>query len=108
MKSIDVLNGRRRRPTHPGELLREDVLPATNLTQQEFANRLGVSRRTVSELLHERRPVTTDMALRLGCVLGNGPGIWLRMQQAVDVWDAFQEHKIDYQNLKPIPKPRVA
>lgn len=75
-----------RRPTHPGEILREDVLPALGLTQKEFADRLGVSRLTVSEILHEKRSVTPDMAIRLGKLLGNGPDIWLRMQQAVDVW----------------------
>lgn len=73
-------------PTHPGAILREDVLPALGLTQKEFADRLGVSRLTVSEVLLEKRSVTPDMAIRLGKLLGNGPGIWLRMQQAVDVW----------------------
>src|SRR5712691_5841203 len=58
------LNNRKRRPTHPGEILREDVLPAAGLTQDKLARLLGVSRRTVSEILHERRPVTTDMARR--------------------------------------------
>lgn len=80
---MDTMRAKKRRPTHPGEVLREDVLPALGLTQLEFANRLGVSRRTVSELLHERRPVTPDMAIRLGKLLGNGPEIWLRMQQAL-------------------------
>jgi addiction module HigA family antidote len=73
-------------PTHPGAILREDVLPALVLTQKEFADRLGVSRLTVSEILHEKRSVTPDMAIRLGKLLGNGPEIWLRMQQAVDIW----------------------
>ena len=80
------LRNRNRRPTHPGEILREDVLPALALTQREFAERLGVSRLTVSEILHEKRGVTVDMAIRLGRLLGNGPEIWLRMQQGVDIW----------------------
>ena len=79
-----------RRPTHPGEILREDVLPALELTQREFAERLGVSRLTVSEVLLEKRSVTPDMAIRLGRLLGTGPEIWLRMQQAVDVWTLEQ------------------
>ena len=50
-------NNRKRRPTHPGEILREDILPAPGLTQDKLARLLGVSRRTISEILHERRPV---------------------------------------------------
>ena len=80
------LRSRNRRPTHPGEILREDVLPTLGLTQREFAERLGVSRLTVSEILHEKRSVTADMAIRLGRLMGNGPEIWLRMQQGVDIW----------------------
>ena len=75
-----------RRPTHPGAILREDVLPHLGMTQKEFADRLGVSRLTVSDVLHEKRPVTPDMAMRLGRLLGNGPEIWLRMQQTLDLW----------------------
>ena len=85
-----TLRDPRRRPTHPGEILRKDVLPALGLTQKEFADRLGVSRVTVSELLHEKRGVTPDMAIRLGKLLGNGPEIWLRMQQTLDVWTLEQ------------------
>lgn len=77
----------KRRPAHPGAILREDVLPALGLPQTECAHRLGVSRLTVSELLHEKRGVSLDLALRLDRVLGNGPGIWLRMQQVVNQWD---------------------
>jgi addiction module HigA family antidote len=87
-----------RRPTHPGAILREDVLPALGLTQREFAERLGVSRLTVSEVLLEKRSVTPDMAIRLGKLLGNGAEIWLRMQQAVDVWTL--EQRGGYEGIK--------
>ena len=80
------LRDTQRRPTHPGAILREDVLPHLGMTQKEFADRLGVSRLTVSDVLHEKRPVTPDMAMRLGRLLGNGPEIWLRMQQTLDLW----------------------
>lgn len=78
------------RPTHPGAILREDVLPALNMTQKEFADWIGVSRLTVSEILNEKRTITPDMAMRLGKALGNGPEIWLRMQQALDLWELAQ------------------
>lgn len=97
---MDTMRAKKRRPTHPGEVLREDVLPALRLTQLEFANRLGVSRRTVSELLHERRPVTPDMAIRLGKLLGNGPEIWLRMQQTLDLWELDRGQR--YSHIKPV------
>lgn len=76
-----------RRPMHPGAILREDVLPHLRMTQKDFADHLGVSRLTVSEVIHEKRPVTPDMAMRLGRLLGNGPEIWLRMQQTLDLWE---------------------
>ena len=90
----------KRRPTHPGEILREDVLPTLGLTQKEFADRLGVSRLTVSDVLHEKRSVTPDMAIRLGKLLGNGPEIWLRMQQAVDLWTL--EQRGGYERIEPL------
>ena len=79
-----------RRPTHPGAVLREDVLPALGLTQTEFAKRLHVSRLTVSELLHEKRALSAEMAVRLARLLNTSPESWLRMQEAVDLWEVAQ------------------
>ena len=90
----------KRRPTHPGTILREDVLPALGMTQKEFANWIGVSRLTVSEILNEKRTITPDMAMRLGKALGNGPQIWLRMQQTLDLWELAQQNK--YQWIKTL------
>jgi addiction module HigA family antidote len=97
---MDTLRNKKRAPTHPGALLREVVLPELGITQGEFADQLGGSRRTVSEILHERRSVTPDMAIRLGKLLGNGAGIWLRMQQAADVWAL--EQKGDYTHIQQL------
>ena len=97
---MDTLRNKKRAPTHPGALLREVVLPELGIAQGEFADQLGVSRCTVSEILHERHPVTPDMAIRLGKLLGNGAGIWLRMQQAVDVWTL--EQKGDYTHIQQL------
>lgn len=98
---MDSRRSKARRPTHPGSILRDDVLPELKLTQVEFADRLGVSRRTVSEILHERRPITPDMAVRLGKLLGNGPGLWLRMQQALDLWE-LEQHPARYKHIHPV------
>ena len=83
---MESMRSKARKPTHPGEILREDVLPALEITQGGLAEKLGVSRRTVSEILHGRRPVTPDMAIRIGRFCGNGPEVWLRMQAALDLW----------------------
>ncbi|MBK6960115.1 MAG: HigA family addiction module antidote protein [Gammaproteobacteria bacterium] len=79
-----------RRPTHPGAVLREDVLPALAMTQTDFARRLGVSRLTVSDLLHEKRALSPEMAMRLARLLGTTPESWLNMQMALDLWEIEQ------------------
>ena len=73
------------RPMHPGETLREDVLPALGRPKTEIARLLGVSRQTLYDILEERKPVTANMALRLGKLCGDGPRIWLAMQDAYDL-----------------------
>jgi addiction module HigA family antidote len=98
------MNNRKRRPTHPGEILREDVLPELKVTQGEFARLLGVSRRTVNEILQEKRPVTVDTAHRLARALGTSPEVWLGLQQDVELWDALQANKRIYGRIKPLHK----
>jgi addiction module HigA family antidote len=75
-------------PMHPGELLREDVLPAVGKPKSEIARLLGVSRQTLYDILDEKQPVTPQMALRLGKLFGNGPTLWLNLQRRHDLWQA--------------------
>ena len=77
-----------RQPTHPGAVLREDVLPELGWTQGELASKLMVSRQTVSDLLHEKKALTAEMAIRIARTIGGTPESWLRMQQALDLWAA--------------------
>jgi antitoxin HigA-1 len=91
----------KRRPTHPGELLREDVLPALGLTQTELARRLGVSRLSVSEIVNEKRGLSPDMAIRIGRFTRTTPESWLRMQEALDLW-VLESDPQRYQHLKPL------
>lgn len=91
----------KRRPTHPGEVLREDVLPALDMTQTELARRLGVSRLSVSELLLEKRALTPDMAIRIGTLTNTTPESWLRMQEAVDLWELAKDPK-RYRHIEPL------
>ncbi len=95
-------NGIKRRPTHPGEMLREDFLPDYGLTVSALADAIGVSRQSVNELLRERRSVSPEMALRLGRLFGNTPEFWLNAQRAVDLWDAAQAISGDVRRIKPL------
>ncbi len=91
----------KRRPTHPGAVLKQDVLPALAMTQGELAQRLGVSRLSVSDLLHEKRALSADMAVRIGRLTSTAPESWLRMQEAVDLWELEQDPK-RYRHIEPV------
>lgn len=95
--------GRRKiRPTHPGEMLREDFLPDYELTVSGIAQALGVSRQTMNELLRERRAVSPEMAIRLSRLFSNSPEFWLNAQRAVDLWDAAKALKRQVGHIKPL------
>lgn len=95
-----VASGPNRAPTHPGAILREFVLPELNLTIKDFAIKLGVTRQQVHRILSEESDISTEMALRLGKICGNGPQLWLGMQEARNLWLA-QEKLAD--ELERIP-----
>ena len=78
-------------PMHPGQLLREEILPALNRPKTQIAKLLGVSRQTLYDLLEENQPVTPIMALRLGKLCGNGPDLWLNLQRRYDLQRASQQ-----------------
>lgn len=78
-------------PTHPGELLREDVIPATGVSKAELASLLGITRNHLNGILAEEKPITPSVAVRLGKLCGNGEQLWIRMQVAHDIWHANRE-----------------
>ncbi len=82
-RSIDIAEPH---PPHPGEVLREDILPHVGLPNGEFARRLGISGHALAELLAERRSITLDLARRLGDALGQGARYWLSLQMQHDLW----------------------
>lgn len=100
--SIKNTGGRKVRPTHPGEMLREDFLPDYGLSITSFAKALGVSRQTVNELVRERRSVSPEMALRLARLFGNTPEFWLNAQRAVDLWEAAQASYSKIKRINPL------
>ena len=100
--SIRRKRGIKRRPTHPGEMLREDFMPDYGLTVATLAESVGVSRQSINELLRERRALSPEMAIRLGRLFGNSPEFWLSAQRAVDLWDAAQAVKSEVSRIKPL------
>ena len=75
-------------PTHPGALLRDEIIPATGRTKSEIAGLLGISRQHLYDVLQEKKPVSPAVAVRLGKLFGDGAGIWTRTQAAYDTWQA--------------------
>jgi addiction module HigA family antidote len=96
-----------RPPVHPGAILLEIVLDGDELTKTDFASALGISRQMLHGILTEKHPVTVEMAVKLGHVLGNGPDIWIALQQAYDLWHA--KRTVDTSKLKVLaPKDKAA
>ena len=86
--------------THPGALLREDMIPATGKSVSAIAGLLGISRQHLSDIVKERKPVSPDVAVLLGKLFGDGAGVWTRMQAAYDTWQAEQE--VDVSKIKTL------
>ncbi len=95
----DPENGLPFPPPHPGEVLREDILPALGLQVRELAKHLGVSRQSLSSLINEKRSVSLEMAQRLGKAFGNGPRFWLALQLQWDVWQAERHDRVQVSRL---------
>ena len=100
--TISNTTGMQRKPSHPGEMLREDFMPDYGLTVAGLAESLGVSRQSVNELLRERRAVSPEMALRLARLFNNSPEFWLNAQRSVDLWTATQSIKKEVDRIKPL------
>lgn len=95
MKEYPAKRDPARPPTHPGAILRDDVLPALGISVAEAARHLGVSRQALHRVLAEQASISPEMAVRLGKLCGNGPGLWTRMQARHDTWHAEQRVDTD-------------
>ena len=80
-----------RKPTHPGEVLLEDVIKPLGITITEAAGKLGVSRKTLSELVNQKSSLSPEMALRISEATKTSPESWLNMQTKLDLWNALQK-----------------
>ena len=81
---------RKREPTSPGEILREEFLSPLGLTQKEFADHLGCDLKVINRIVNGRTSVSAEMALKLGAAFGTSPDFWLNAQKAVDLYRAQQ------------------
>ncbi len=84
--------------THPSALLREDILPALKLSKAAIAEALGIFRQHLYDILRERKPVSAEVAVRLGTAFKDSPDVWLRMQAAYDAWHAAR--KVDVSKVR--------
>lgn len=84
-------------PTHPGELIREIILPDIDMSKTAVASALKISRQTLYDILNENQPVTAEMAVRFGKLFGNGPRFWLNLQRNYDL--AVAEKSIDVSDI---------
>lgn len=89
-----------KRPTPPGEFIKEDILKELSITQEQLARSLNVSRRTISQLVNGKRKISVDIALRLGKFTKTSTEMWLNLQAAVDIWDAH--HSPNFNDIKKI------
>jgi len=90
-----------RRPTHPGNIIKEDYLLPLSITIKDMADALGVSRKTLSKIINERGAITPDMALRLSRAFNSTPDLWLNLQKNYDLWNAENASK-EWQKVKPL------
>ncbi|MCI5066559.1 HigA family addiction module antitoxin [bacterium] len=88
----------KRKPTSPGEILREEFLVPMGLTQKELADHLGCDIKVINRIVNERGSVTADMALKLGAAFDMSPEFWLNAQRALDLYNAKQ-------SARKLPKP---
>ena len=91
-------------PTHPGELLRKEIMPAAGLTQGRLAELLGVSRLAINEITREKRSVSPDMAHRLARLFDTTPEFWAGLQQDVDLWQAAKAGFEAHRKIRRLPK----
>ena len=87
-----------RKPTTPGEILREEFLIPMKMTQKQLADHIGCDVKVINRIINSKTSVTADMALKLGAAFKNSADFWLNAQKAIDLYEARKE-------IGPLPKP---
>lgn len=91
-----------RRPIHPGEIIKYEYLEPLNMTQQQLADGIGVTRVRINEIVLGKRAMTPDTAFRLAKYFNTTPDFWINLQVNVDMWDTFQSHQKEYENINTL------
>lgn len=91
-----------RKPIHPGEFLREDYMSELDLSVAKLAEKLGVTRQTVNDIVRERRNLSPEMCLKLGRLFGTTPQFWMNMQAKVDIWNSLELHRAEIEAVQPL------
>lgn len=91
-----------RKPTHPGAIIRHDYMEPLSLTVTALAEHLGISRKHLSQVLHERASVTSGLALRLARAFDTTPDLWLNIQRKRDLWEA-ERNTPGLEDVAPLP-----
>ena len=94
-------------PVHPGEILKEDILPSVGLSVTAAAKALGVSRQMLHDILSERSPLSAVMCLKLSRLLGGSPEVWMRLQAAYDLKMAEQDKQVMARVARIMPLQRI-
>jgi len=90
-------------PVHPGEIIKEDILPSVGLSVTAAAKALGVSRQMLHDILAERKPLSAVMCLKVSRLFGGSPGVWMRLQAAYDLKKAEQNKKVMERVARIVP-----
>lgn len=91
-----------RQPTHPGEILRHEYLEELNMTQQQLADSIGITRVRINEIILAKRSITPDTAFRLAKFFNTTPEFWIRLQTNFDMWNTLQKRKKEYETIRPL------
>ena len=95
-------------PVHPGEIIKEDILPSVGLSVTAAAKALGVSRQMLHDILAERKPLSAVMCLKVSRLFGSSPEVWMRLQAAYDLKKAEQNKKVMERVARIVPVKPVA
>ncbi len=91
-----------RKPTTPGEILKEEYLIPLRLTQQELANAIGITRVRVNNIINGKRSITPDTAFRLARFFNTTPEFWISLQMSVDLWKSRKKNRKSYEEIEPV------